>query len=378
MPDQVSGPSQGFSSVPSDSDQPLPEEPGYVYGSILPFRAQASLAKPGQAIPGTAELALPGVIRSAVNELTSAVTLPGRTVLGQVDPASLPQEAIKASLALMGSGIGVNSLTGEAVGANVMGTTRGFHGTPQTFEPVAGKPFGEFSSASIGSGEGGQAYGYGHYIAENPEVAKSYMTLPGTWPGTKSGNLLSVEMKPEASQFLDWDKGLAQQSPEVQSKLTKLLPANASIGPDTPGADLYHYLSAQAKASARQADPQADMSNAPKLISKFLHDNGIPGVKYKDQGSRAGAASVTGTNNYVVFHPDNIKITGRNGQELEPVDHDPFAQGAKASQQDVNDLLRPGGTFRAGPGKISGEHEQMMQDLFSQALQGLKRKGPEA
>jgi hypothetical protein len=274
---------------------------------------------------------------------------------------------MKASLALMGSGVGVNSLTGEAVGNSVMGTVRGFHGTPQTFEPVEHNPFGEFSAERIGTGEGNQAYGYGHYIAENPEVAKSYMTLPGTWPGTKSGNLLNVEMKPNKEDFLDWDKPLAEQSPGVQEKLKNILPTNSSINSGTPGSNLYHYLSAQAKAAARKEDPKADTTNGPRLISKFLHDNGIPGVKYQDQGSRAGAAGASGTSNYVVFHPENLKITGRNGQKLEPVDHDPFAE-AKASQEDINSLLRPGGTFRSGPGKISGEHDKMMQDIYSQAI----------
>ncbi len=41
-----------------------------------------------------------------------------------------------------------------------------FHGSPY--------PFKKFDPTKIGSGEGAQAYGYGHYVAENPNVAKDY------------------------------------------------------------------------------------------------------------------------------------------------------------------------------------------------------------
>lgn len=33
------------------------------------------------------------------------------------------------------------------------------------------------------------------------------------------------------------------------------------------------------------------------------------------------------TLNYVIFDPSNLRIVGQNGQRLEPIDHDPFAEG---------------------------------------------------
>lgn len=66
------------------------------------------------------------------------------------------------------------------------GVIRGFHGTPHTFEPVEGNPFGEFRNEAIGSGEGAQAYGWGHYVAGNPKVAEDYqkqLSGPGGWTG---------------------------------------------------------------------------------------------------------------------------------------------------------------------------------------------------
>ena len=48
---------------------------------------------------------------------------------------------------------------------NPMGLTV-FHGSPAKFN--------KFDRTKIGSGEGAQAYGYGHYVAESPGVAKDY------------------------------------------------------------------------------------------------------------------------------------------------------------------------------------------------------------
>lgn len=48
---------------------------------------------------------------------------------------------------------------------NPMGLTV-FHGSPAKFN--------RFDRTKIGSGEGAQAYGYGHYVAESPDVARRY------------------------------------------------------------------------------------------------------------------------------------------------------------------------------------------------------------
>jgi GNAT superfamily N-acetyltransferase len=51
---------------------------------------------------------------------------------------------------------------------------RAFHGSPAEFPPTPNNPLGEFDNARIGSGEGAQAFGYGHYVAGNEGVAKGY------------------------------------------------------------------------------------------------------------------------------------------------------------------------------------------------------------
>lgn len=51
-----------------------------------------------------------------------------------------------------------------------------WHGSRHTFEPVEHNPFGEFSDQAIGSGEGAQVFGTGHYVAQNPGIASYYRT----------------------------------------------------------------------------------------------------------------------------------------------------------------------------------------------------------
>lgn len=63
----------------------------------------------------------------------------------------------------------------QAAGQNVSPLTV-YHGSPHKFAPTPKNPLGEFDAKKIGTGEGAQAYGHGHYLAEAPGVAKQYQT----------------------------------------------------------------------------------------------------------------------------------------------------------------------------------------------------------
>ena len=56
-----------------------------------------------------------------------------------------------------------------------------WHGSPHRFAPTAKNTLGEFDASKIGTGEGAQAYGYGHYVAEQPLVAKDYKFMERNW-----------------------------------------------------------------------------------------------------------------------------------------------------------------------------------------------------
>jgi len=54
-----------------------------------------------------------------------------------------------------------------------------YHGSPHLMQPTANNPLGEFDPTKIGSGEGAQAFGYGHYLAEKPNTAQGYANTLG-------------------------------------------------------------------------------------------------------------------------------------------------------------------------------------------------------
>lgn len=57
----------------------------------------------------------------------------------------------------------------DTAGDAVRQTIRAFHGSPYDFD--------RFDASKIGTGEGAQSYGYGHYLAENEHVAKRYRDM---------------------------------------------------------------------------------------------------------------------------------------------------------------------------------------------------------
>jgi hypothetical protein len=54
------------------------------------------------------------------------------------------------------------------------GGIRLYHGSPADFPAEPGHPLGRFRDDKIGTGEGAQAYAYGHYGAEAEPVARGY------------------------------------------------------------------------------------------------------------------------------------------------------------------------------------------------------------
>ena len=92
-----------------------------------------------------------------------------------------------------------------------------FHGSPYKFSA--------FDPTKIGSGEGAQAYGYGHYVAERPEIAKYYANILSEQRGKKlidkSGNEISfpsADIDGLAEVYLRGSAGFD----EARSQLKKL------------------------------------------------------------------------------------------------------------------------------------------------------------
>lgn len=227
--------------------------------------------------------------------------------------------ATKLALPLLAFGRRLVPAAEEAANAASIATgIRAYHSSPHDFEKF------DFSPARARSGEGAQVYGEGGYFAENPAVSgqggeywmnftdrfkgperlatnflhaadfnrkEAYSMLRqaadnGGVPGYLANDALAllrsekpvgprtyeVNIKARPEEMLDWDKALMHQDPQVQAGLKE------SMG---RGWDRWKDVRAETAYGAGLIDPDR------RTASLRLHDAGIPGIRYLDQGSRS-------------------------------------------------------------------------------------------
>ena len=85
--------------------------------------------------------------------------------MGNMPAVSAPVGAFKAAAQVPGLLADATQAMKGLDLAGLLGLTA-YHGSPYRFS--------KFDPTKIGSGEGAQAFGYGHYLAESPDVAQSY------------------------------------------------------------------------------------------------------------------------------------------------------------------------------------------------------------
>lgn len=311
-----------------------------------------------------------GIIDQAGSNVKGLLSDPMQTASNIIDQltqrAAAQQAATKAAWATGDPKImAQNALDSSqtALGFAPLGITA-WHGSPHTFD--------QFSLDKIGTGEGAQAYGHGLYLAENPSVANEYaakLSAPEVLFGGKrtedlqtsphakqlaewiksrvgamqygaqqeaartdfsrlpvgiqkelgsvevndGGSLYKTDIPDEAvARFLDWDKPLSQQAPEVQNFIKSAQKGNFNSG-DMPKERLIGWLTDFLDKDKAGSDLYALLGSAEKSheTSTAMRNAGIPGIRYLDGGSR-GAGN--GTSNFVAFDPEMIRILERNGQ----------------------------------------------------------------
>lgn len=257
----------------------------------------------------------------------------------------------------------------EALAMNAVNESLGavtvWHGSPHKFN--------KFDMSKIGTGEGAQAYGHGLYMAEAQDVADEYAKklgnanaslyldgkpytydmyqslsdadrliaqefdgLPKNWR-TKNELLDSLKSRSKGA-FKNWKPTFKEAIEKVKSDAVSL---------DTPQ-NLYK-VDIPDEAVARMLDWDAPKHMQPKSImdipimaeesmwmpdgkinshlagmpkfAEILKENGIPGIRYLDGGSRSAGQ---GSSNYVLFDDQMPRILEINGQ---PTGLQPWQQG---------------------------------------------------
>jgi len=275
-----------------------------------------------------------------------------------------------------------------------------YHGTPHQFPGTEENPLGEFDASKIGTGEGVQAYGHGIYLAEDPDVAKTYqsaqspsarkatMTLQasdgnvnkaiaamkkevatmtahkdspylrqGAFQETQdalnylqqmkkgaapqTGALYTADLPDEMiDRMLDWDKPLSEQSPAIK----KAMGSRYENWKNSTGQDLYETLS--------------EGLGGDKVTSDWLRENNIPGIRYLDADKRLGGS---GTRNFVVFPGEEkkVRILERDGQKAPP---QKIAQALEAAP-DYRMGHRPM-TVEGGAARLDNAYEAFGEDIY--------------
>lgn len=222
-----------------------------------------------------------------------------------------------------------------------------WHGSPHRFD--------KFDSSKIGTGEGAQAYGHGLYFAENPEVARQYANAltdasTGGRVGVDATSLVPRNSGASVQEVLDakyaelerlkkmaaaghkyaagWMKGVEQQIADIRGKANVYkvdLPDSAiarMLDWDKPWSQQPESVRKAINTSAlerfyntkdlptSQVLYHLNQNKSPAQSAEYLRQQGIPGVRYLDGGSRNAGA---GSSNFVVF-PGNeglLTILGR-------------------------------------------------------------------
>ena len=130
------------------------------------------------------------------------------------------------------------------------------------------------------------------------------------------GHMYEVNVNADPAKFLDWDKPLSEQHPDVQAALktwNDQRPANQQLpthvyGQRQPGQPLPDLVEPSGEGIYKHFSSVS--GNDPAAAAQALHQAGIPGIRYLDQGSRG---SGEGTRNSVVFDAATMNIIRRYG-----------------------------------------------------------------
>ena len=204
-----------------------------------------------------------------------------------------------------------------------------FHGSPAKFS--------KFDPAKIGTGEGAQAYGYGHYVAESPAVAKEYRTALSEPEMFKKGRQIKTTAGSNMDTAKAWlqeafdagsanpfndaiakvsdaplkdKKGVINALQKLQSRGVEIKKGGYEYAVDLPDDQIARMLDydkplSQQPESVRQAIKEYELDYVPEnltggrlieemnkaftpeMVAQHMRTAGIPGIRFLDQNSRS-------------------------------------------------------------------------------------------
>jgi len=280
--------------------------------------------------PDVAPRAVTGFLKQQAEALwpviKNVVMGPGEVYSGELQPSMTPgpnQLSVpEYALGLTGLGLGVGTVpemvAGTAGGPAVLRHFPAWHGTGVS------KPFEQFEDRYLGTGEGAQIpslvgeHAWGHYISGIPSEARGYQQSVGRYR-EGGGAFLSLNVKPEQHELLDWNKPFSQQSDYVQERLLKSNIGNVLADPHASirgrnGEGLYRgvmnkiYGDYERDAAVTGADPYISTLDLKKMASQHLDSIGIPGMKYDagGYGAMPGGEHFMYTGDSSVYWPDAV------------------------------------------------------------------------
>ena len=187
--------------MPSTEWNQMINELGRKYGSLEehPFLDEKMRRLLVERIPAYVTGNIPGTMPAAFKKLYLEELPKMEYRAGYAE--SHPQEALDLAASVLGLGTPFGPS-----GPDTLGMVKGFHGSPRRFT--------KFKNEAMGTGTGGQVFGWGHYVSESEKVGKYYYDL-----GVKAAEERPIKLRQQ----------LADAKESLSEELSKNIPRNVEI-----------------------------------------------------------------------------------------------------------------------------------------------------
>lgn len=184
----------------------------------------------------------------------------------------------------IGKGI-TGALTKASEAAQAQKDLRVYHGSPHRMAPTPDSPLGKFDSSKLGTGEGGAAYGVGHYLAQAKDVAKTYRPRSPQHEEKLIKEYNKAQSKSDYPKMEVLEDAMLHKAPdEILAKYSNIedgyTPEHAKAASDyaqwfeknKPEVGGLYHVDLPKESIANMLDWDKPMKNHPPQIKKMLDD----------------------------------------------------------------------------------------------------------